>query len=115
MAGMVAEDIYFDEHANGNVSDLEKATNLAYNMITKYGMSDLGYAQIEDPEGEIAKLVFEEQNKILKRCYEETAELIKKHKTNMNNVIEYLLEKGDITESEFVTEFNKINELNESI
>ena len=109
LAGMIAEDVYFGEHANGNTSDLEQATNLAYNMITKYGMSDLGYAQIKNPEGEIAKLVFMEQNKILKVCYDETYELINKYKKNMDYVVEYLLEKGEITEEEFIKVFNENN------
>ena len=109
LAGMVAEDVYFGEHANGNISDLERATTIAYNMITKFGMSDLGYAQIKNPEGEIAKIVFEEQNKILKKCYDETYEIIKKYKPNMDLVIAYLLEKGEITEEEFLAEFNKVS------
>lgn len=111
LAGMVAEDIYFGEHANGNTSDLEKASNLAYNMITKYGMSDLGYAYIKNPGGEIAKLVFGEQNKILKACYDETYELIKNNKSKMDLVVEYLLDKGEITEEEFKKIFNKNNEI----
>ena len=109
LAGMVAEAVYFGEHANGNTSDLEQATNYAYNMITKYGMSDLGYAQIKNPEGEVAKLVFIEQNKILKACYDETYELIKKYKKNMDYVVEYLLKEGEITEEEFIEVFNKNN------
>ena len=111
LAGMVAEDIYFGEHANGNTSDLEQATNLVYNMVTKFGMSDLGYARIDKPEGEVAKLVFEEQNKILKKCYDETYELINNHKKNMDLVVEYLLEKGEITEDEFIQKFEKNNEI----
>ena len=110
LAGMIAEDIYFGEYANGNTSDLEQATKYAYDMITKYGMSDLGYAQIVNPEGEVAKLVFLEQNKILKKCYEETYELINSYKKNMDNVVEYLLKQGEITEEEFVKIFNKNNE-----
>ena len=109
LAGMAAEAVYFGEHANGNTSDLEQATNLAYNMITKYGMSDLGYAQIKNPEGEVAKLVFIEQNKILKICYDETYELIKKYKKNMDYVVEYLLKEGEITEEEFIKVFNENN------
>ena len=109
LAGMVAEAVYFGEHANGNTSDLEQATNYAYDMITKYGMSDLGYAQIKNPEGEVAKLVFIEQNKILKACYDETYELIKKYKKNMDYVVEYLLKEGEITEEEFIKVFNENN------
>ncbi|MBQ8300129.1 MAG: AAA family ATPase [Clostridia bacterium] len=107
MAGMVAEDVFFGEHANGNTSDLERATAYAYNMVTKYGMSDLGYVQIKKPEGEVAKMVFEEQNRILKQCYDETYELIKQNKSKMDNVVEYLLIHGDMTEEEFIREFEK--------
>lgn len=112
LAGMAAEDVYFGEHADGNGSDLEKATAIAYYMITRYGMSDLGYVQIKNPQGEVAKLVFEEQNRILKQCYDETIELIKQNKSKMDNVVEYLLEHGEITEAEFVREFEKNSESN---
>ena len=108
---MVAEDVYFGEHAAGNTSDLEQATSLTHNMITMYGMSDLGYSQIKNPGGEVAKLVFEEQNKILKQCYDETYDLIKQHKINMDSVVEYLLEKGEITEEEFIKNFNENNQI----
>ncbi len=110
MAGMVAEDVYFGEHANGNTSDLERATAYTYNMVTKFGMSDLGYVQIRRPEGEVAKMVFEEQNRILKQCYDETFELIKQNKSKMDNVVEYLLIHGDMTEEEFIREFERNSE-----
>lgn len=107
LAGMVAEDVYFGEHANGNTSDLEKATNIAYNIVAMYGMSDLGFVQIRNPQGEIAKMIFEEQNKILKECYDEIFKLISENKVKMDNVVNYLVEHRDINEEEFIREFEK--------
>ena len=59
----------------------------------------------------LKSLPVEEQNKILKQCYDETYELINENKSNMDLVVEYLLDKGEITEEEFIKNFNKNNEI----
>ena len=45
LAGIGAEKVFYDDFENGGTSDLEKATDTARNMITRYGMSDLGLAR----------------------------------------------------------------------
>lgn len=105
LGGMIAEDVYFGEHANGNTLDLEYATGIVYHMITSYGMSDLGYSKIVKPTGEVQKMVFDEQNKILNKCYEEAYEIIVQNKSKMDRVIEYLLKNKEIDEKEFRREF----------
>jgi cell division protease FtsH len=49
MAGRAAEERLMDgEHTQGAMGDLQHATNLATAMVTKYGMTDFGYAQLDE-------------------------------------------------------------------
>ena len=45
---MASEAIFTGEFENGNTSDLKKSTRIARDMITRYGMSDIGFGQIFD-------------------------------------------------------------------
>ena len=48
LAGRAAEEYLLDgEHTQGASSDLQGATNLATAMVTEYGMTDFGYAQVD--------------------------------------------------------------------
>ena len=42
MGGRTAEEMFFDDVTTGASNDIERATNLAKDMVTLYGMSDLG-------------------------------------------------------------------------
>ena len=96
-----------EEFANGNTSDLEKATGIARNMITRYGMCRLGYGQIKKLEGEMAVKVQEEINNILDECYKKTCNIITENKEQMTKVVDYLLKQKEISEDEFIKVFNK--------
>lgn len=103
LAGMAAEEIYFGEFANGNSSDLEKATGIARNMVVNFGMSKLGYGKITYSEnGPLAIMVQEEINCILNECFDEVVKLLQKNKDKMNLLIRFLLKNKEITEEEFV-------------
>ncbi len=101
LAGGCAEEVFIGYNENGNSGDLEKATWVAKRMVTKFGMSDLGLARIDDLSG-IGRLVYEEINKILDKCHKETIELIEQNKEKMQKAIEYLLEHREISEKEFI-------------
>ena len=62
-----------------------------------YGMSDLGFAVINNMTSEVSKLVYIEENKILQECFEETIKLIEENKEKMINVVDYLMEKTEKT------------------
>ena len=102
MAGMAAEQVYFGEFSNGNTSDLENATFNAENMVKSYGMSNLGFGQIKNPENEMEKDIQKEVNQILNDAFNDSVEIIKNNKKRMDNVIKYLLENKEITEEEFI-------------
>ena len=107
LGGMASEEVFLGEFANGNSSDLEKATTIAYNMVTKYGMSKLGYGRIFKVDGEMTTIVQNEVNDILKECYEQAIKLINTNKTKMTKVIDYLYEHKEIDEETFIKVFNE--------
>ena len=107
LAGMCSEQVFLGYNENGCGSDLEKATWWANAIITKYGMSSLGLARINNPGAEIEKMVFEETNRILEECKEDTIRLIKENKEKMQRVVDYIMLHKEINEEEFIRQFNK--------
>lgn len=66
--GRVAEKLIFDDFSTGASSDIQRATQIARDMVMKYGMSDLGYIDLE----------FDDDKKLSRPYSEKTAELIDK-------------------------------------
>ena len=106
LAGMASEETFIGEFANGNTSDLEKATSIANNMVTRYGMSDLGYGQIKNTDGELGAKVQEEINKILDQCYKETKQILKEEEPHVLELVDFLLKEKEITEEQFIDIYN---------
>ena len=102
LAGMAAEEIFIGEYANGNTSDLKHATAVARNMVTKYGMSNLGLGRIENPDGVLEEKVQMEINNILSKCFEETKQIILANKENMLKTIEFLLKEKEMDEEQLL-------------
>lgn len=106
--GYVVEKLYFGETSTGPSNDLERATDMARAMVTKYGMSDLGpinfsesrytadgqeYEASQMFSQESNKLIDEQIKKILSEAYAKTENLIKKHKDKLDELSQALLEK----------------------
>lgn len=108
LAGMGAEQVFLGEFDNGNNSDLEKATRIANNMVTKYGMSKMGLGQIKNTEGELSVKVQEEINNILAECYKKTLEIIESEKNNIERLVAFLLNQKEISGEEFVQIYKNI-------
>ena len=106
LAGLACENIYFGEYESGGSSDIEQATATAYRMITRLGMSDIGLAKVTNPDGEVAKAIWDEENKILKQCFEDIEKLLSENKEKIDRVVEFLLKQTEINEEEFIMTFN---------
>ena len=106
-AGRAAEEIFMGSYENGWRGDLEMMTNKAEWMITKWGMSDLGYARIDHPGAELEKMIYEEKNRLIKEGLELATRLINENKQKFKNVADYLMEHKEINEEEFIREFDK--------
>ena len=106
LGGMCNEIVYLGEHESGNSSDLNKASNIVKNMITRYGMSSLGLYTFPN-ENNIDKYIYEEANKILSECYEKTIQILNENKEKTQKAIEYLIEKKEIDEEQFLKIMNE--------
>ncbi|MBP7875738.1 ATP-dependent zinc metalloprotease FtsH [Candidatus Woesebacteria bacterium] len=117
MGGRVAEKIFFNELTAGASSDIERATSIARAMVMDYGMSDLG-AMNFSPQyetdygragGEALKISDRLQEKVDDRVKqfvdqgeERAIELIEKHKKQMIDVSDKLLELESLDSDEFI-------------
>jgi cell division protease FtsH len=75
MGGRVAEKLHFDEVGSGAQNDIERATDIAYNMVYLWGMSEMGPIHLKEEfsekfkfngEEEIKKLVLEAEDQAIK-------------------------------------------------
>ncbi|MBR5467983.1 MAG: ATP-dependent zinc metalloprotease FtsH, partial [Firmicutes bacterium] len=124
LGGRAAEAIIFDDVTTGASNDIQRATAMARSMIMKYGMSDrLGPIQFgEDSDEvfigreigrsrnygeEVASVIDEEVNVIMKNAYDEALRLINEHIDVLHETARLLLEKEKITGDEFRALFKK--------
>eukprot|EP01132_Coremiostelium_polycephalum_P002659 gene2659-3299_t len=106
MAGRAAEEIFFgnDNVTSGATSDFQQATNLAYAMITKWGMSDkLGFTYLEGQSKmspQVQSVVDSEVKVLLESQYQYAKDLILKNKDQMEKLAKELLEKETLSGDE---------------
>ena len=124
LGGRIAEEIIFGDITTGASSDIKKATAVARNMVTRFGMSDkLGCINYDSDGDEVfigrdlaknrpyservAGEIDEEVKRIVNECYEEATKIIKEHMEVLHRTAALLLEKEKITREEFETLFNE--------
>jgi cell division protease FtsH len=89
MAGRAAEEILLDgEFTQGASGDLDNATRTATAMVTRYGMSELGYAVREPGSAPVVEAVDE----LLHDAHTRAADLLAGHETFLSELAEALLE-----------------------
>ena len=118
LGGRVAESLILNDISTGASNDIERATQIARSMVTKYGMSEklgaimygsdqgevfLGrdLAQSKDYSEETAKLIDEETKRIVDTAYERAKNLLTEHIDKLHAVAKVLLEKEKIDGEEF--------------
>ena len=117
MGGRVAEEMIFGEINTGASSDIERATKIATDMVTKYGMSEkLGsrtfgsngevfigrdYGHTQEYSDATAALIDSEVNRIITEAYNACRKLMEEHKDKLHSVAEALIEKEVLTGDEF--------------
>ena len=113
MGGRVAEELFFDDVTTGASNDIERATNIAKDMVTLYGRSDLGpikynsgsenvflgrdYNQPNNVSGQVAFEIDQEVRKIVNGCHDEAKKLIQAHETELTRIAEALMEYETLT------------------
>ncbi len=111
MGGQVAEHLVFNDITTGASNDLEKASQVARAMVTRFGMSDLGpivfdseksvYEQSEiSPE--MAAKIDEQVKKICDEAYAQATRILMRLRSKMDVVVEELLKKETIDSDDFV-------------
>ena len=118
LGGRVAESLILNDISTGASNDIERASQIARNMVTKYGMSDrvgaimfgggqgevfLGrdFAQTKDYSEETAGIIDEEVKKIVDKAYNRAREILSEHVDKLHAVAGVLLEKEKIEGKEF--------------
>ena len=107
LGGRVAEMLTLDDISTGASNDIQRATDIARDMITKYGFSErLGTVNYSDSEEvflgrdftsskkyseEVAAEIDDEIRRMIGECLEDTKEILKCHMTELENVAQALL------------------------
>jgi cell division protease FtsH len=125
LGGRIAEEIIFKDITTGASSDIKKATKVARNMVTRYGMSDnigvicyddddeavfigrdLAHAKShsESVSGEIDR----EVKLIIDECYAKAKDIILQYEDVLHKCANLLLEKEKITREEFEEVINQL-------
>ena len=115
VAGRAAEELMFGTCTSGASNDIERATAIARNMITRFGMNDaIGLMTLDtvvNPylDGELrancspeaAARVEEEMRKLIQSAYDAAMEILRNDAATLNRLAEYLLLHENITGDEF--------------
>ena len=120
LAGRISEKLFMNSQNNSGASgDLEKATKIAYNMVTKYGMTtklgehriyitDRDY-QMQTPE--VTNMINAEIKNIIDRATERATNLLNEHKDLVKALAEELSKKGMLSKielEEIIQKYEKV-------
>ena len=110
LGGRAAEKLVLDDISTGASNDIEVATQIARDMVTKYGMSDsLGPIDFQGKEpyemqmfGEnIGDKIGGEVKALIDTAYNDAITLLKEHRDKLDMIANTLLEKEKINEQDF--------------
>ncbi len=111
LAGRCAEELVFNTQTSGAANDIERATELARNLIARFGMSEkfgmmaLGTVQNQYLDGgysmncaqETFAAADREVVNLLQNCHDEAMELLRDNREMLDKIAEYLIKKETIT------------------
>jgi len=119
LGGRAAEDIVFGkgEVTTGAGQDLQQVTNLARQMVTKFGMSELGPVSLENQPSEVflgrdwtSRSEHSEQitaqidtqvREIISDCYQQAKRILEENRTLMDRLVDLLSEQETIEGEQF--------------
>ncbi|MEO1432044.1 MAG: ATP-dependent zinc metalloprotease FtsH2 [Cyanobacteria bacterium J06633_8] len=131
LGGRAAEEVIFgrDEITTGAGNDLQQVTGMARQMVTRFGMSDLGPVSLESQQGEvflgrdwttrseysesIAARIDSQVRGIVEEQYQSTLQMMRDHRSLMDRLVDLLIEKETIDGDEFrqiVAEYAEVPE-----
>ena len=119
LGGRAAEEEIFgyDEVTTGAGGDLQQVSDMARQMVTRFGMSDLGPLSLESQGGEVflggglmtrseysekvATRIDDQVRSIVEHCHEISRQIVRDHREVIDRVVELLIEKETIDGEEF--------------
>lgn len=121
LGGRAAEELVYGTKTTGAENDIEQATNIARNMVTRWGMSEkLGMIQLAPKQNpylqggnngftggkpfseKTAELIDKEVLTIIDESYNEAIRLLEEHRTSLDKLVEALLMKETLDELEIL-------------
>ena len=131
LGGRAAEEVVYGTRTTGAENDIEQATSMARNMVTRWGMSDkLGMVQLAPRENrylgtvagyggdkpfsdQTARQIDAEVHRIIDECHDEAKRLLGVHRKALDALVRALLERETLNEEEIleVTELPRAPEL----
>ncbi|GAP95420.1 ATP-dependent zinc metalloprotease FtsH2 [Leptolyngbya sp. NIES-2104] len=131
LGGRAAEEVIFGdaEVTTGAGGDIQQVTGMARQMVTRYGMSDLGPLSLESQQGEvflgagwttrseyseeIAARIDAQVRSIVEHCLEDTRRIVRENREVIDRLVDLLVEKETIDGDEFrqiVAEYTAVPE-----
>ena len=116
LGGRAAEKLVLNDISTGASNDIEVATGIARDMVTKYGMSDkLGPIDFQGKEpyemqmfGEnIGDKIGEEVKELINTAYNRAISLLQEHRDKLDAIAEALLQHEKVNEEEFAKFFEE--------
>lgn len=117
LGGRVAEEVVLDDVCTGASNDIERATALARDMVTKYGMSRLGAISFGGDNDQVflgrdlttqrncsddtAAKIDAEIKRIIDEAYARAKSILEEHKQELIKVSDYLIEREKLSADEF--------------
>src|SRR6185437_14562524 len=125
LGGRTAEELVFHEPTTGAANDIEKATSIARNMITQYGMSEkLGARKFGQENGEvflgrdmghqrdyseeIASTIDDEVRRLIESSHDEAWEILVEYRDVLDNLVLELMEKETLQKDEVLRIFARV-------
>jgi cell division protease FtsH len=120
LGGRAAEEIVYGTKTTGAENDIEQATQIARNMVARWGMSEaVGMVQVaphdnpflRGPAGlggeklvseQTAALVDAEVQRIINECHEEAKRLLREHRAALDGLVAALLKSETLSEEEIL-------------
>jgi len=125
LGGRTAEELVFHEPTTGAANDIEKATSIARNMITQYGMSEkLGARKFGQENGEvflgrdmghqrdyseeIASTIDDEVRRLIESSHDEAWEILVEYRDVLDNLVLELMEKETLQKDAVLRIFERV-------
>jgi cell division protease FtsH len=116
LGGRVAEEIVFDEPTTGAQDDIQRCTAIAKQMVTQFGMSDLGplalgqnesqpflgrdFGHVKDYSDVVAAKIDAEVRRFVEEAHEEARDIVSKYREKLDLMVERLIEKESLEREE---------------